>query len=221
MCRLLLTENRVFSGWINQQCWCEAQSHHIAHYWLCFTKPAQQPQARRHCSCHLQITNRSSWREPLHRSQVPKGSGQSQHQTLKWFETVSKGGAEFASEPNIDRTSIFNGMEKKKKERKRGERGRNSSTASSPIIALKGQDFVGGMGKSSELHVQRTAGYFPLPWPAKESSFKTHLPVNILAWLWVISPVWTKPSRAWRCTCTNLRPTQSLLTSLSALPPLS
>ncbi len=55
---------------------------------------------------------------------------------------------------------------KKKKERKKEkdkERGRNSSVASSSIISLKGQDFVGGIGKSSELHVQRTAGYFPLP----------------------------------------------------------
>lgn len=123
---------------------------------------------------------------------------------------MSKGGAEFASEPNIDRASIFNGMEKKR-ERKRWERGRNSSMASSSIISLKGQDFVGGIGKSSELQMHRTAGYFPLPWPAKESSFKTHLPVNILAWLWVISPVWTRPSRAWRCTCTN--PKTDLVTS--------
>lgn len=82
---------------------------------------------------------------------------------------------------------------------------------SSSIISLKGQDFVGGIGKSSELQMHWTAGYFPLPWPAKESSFKTHLPVNILAWLWVISPVWTRPSRAWRCTCTN--PKTALVTS--------
>lgn len=193
----------------------ELQSHHIAHYCPRFTKPPQQPQAR-HCSCHLQITNHSSWREPLHRSQVPKGSGQSQHQTLKWFETVSKGGAEIASELNIDRAPIFNGMEKKKK--KRWERGRNSSVASSSIISLKGQDFVGGIGKSSELQMHRTAGYFPLPWPAKESSFKTHLPVNILAWLWVISPVWTRPSRAWRCTCTNLK-TNLVTSDFPASPP--
>lgn len=118
---------------------------------------------------------------------------------------MSKGGAEFASEPNIDRDSIFNGMEKRKREKKkkRWERRRNSSMASSSIISLKGQDFVGGIGKSSELQMHWTAGYFPLPWPAKESSFKTHLPVNILAWLWVISPVWMRPSRAWRCTCTT------------------
>lgn len=102
-------------------------------------------------------------------------------------------------------------MEWEKKERKRWERGRNSSMASSSIISLKGQDFVGGIGKSSELQMHRTAGYFPLPWPAKESSFKTHLPVNILAWLWVISPVWTRPNRAWRCTCTN--PKTDLVTS--------
>lgn len=88
---------------------------------------------------------------------------------------------------------------------------RNSSMASSSIIPLKGQDFVGGIGKSSELQMHRTAGYFPLPWPAKESSFKTHLPVNILAWLWVISPVSTRPSGAWRCTCTN--PETDLVTS--------
>lgn len=48
-----------------------------------------------------------------------RGSGRSQHQTLKWFETVSKGGAEFASEPNIDRASIFNGTEKKKRKKMR------------------------------------------------------------------------------------------------------
>lgn len=83
--------------------------------------------------------------------------------------------------------------------------------ASSSIIPLKGQDFVGGIGKSSELQMHRTAGYFPLPWPAKESSFKTHLPVNILAWLWVISPVSTRPIRAWRRTCTN--PKTDLATS--------
>lgn len=92
---------------------------------------------------------------------------------------------------------------------RKGER--NSSMASSSIIPLKGQDFVGGIGKSSELQMHRTAGYFPLPWPAKESSFKTHLPVNILAWLWVISPVSTRPSRAWSCTCTN--PETDLVTS--------
>lgn len=188
----------------------QAPSHHIAHYRLRFAKPPPLPQAK-HCSCHLQITNRSSWREPLHRSQVPKGSGRGQHQTLKWFETVSKGGAEFASEPDIDRASIFNGMEKKKGRKKDEKGGRSSSVASSSVIPLKGQDFVGGFGKSSELQMHRTAGYFPLPWPAKESSFKTHLPVNILAWLWVIPPVSTRPIRAWRCTCTN--PETDLVTS--------
>lgn len=89
---------------------------------------------------------------------------------------------------------------RKKKEKKPHK---NDSLASSSIISLKGQDFVDGIGKSRELQMQRTAGYFPLPWPAKESCFKTHLPVNILAWLWVIAPVWTRPSRAWRCTCTE------------------
>lgn len=130
-----------------------------------------------------------------------RGSGQSQHQTLKWFETVSKGGAEFASEPNIGRASIFNGMEKKEKKSRKG--GETVAWPAHPSFFLKVRIFVGGIGKSSELQMQRTAGYFPLPWPAKESSFKAHLPVNILAWLWVISPVSSRPSRAWRCTCAN------------------
>lgn len=106
---------------------------------------------------------------------------------------------------------VWNKIEIYKKKNKGWERERNSNIASSSIISLKGQDFVGGIGKSSELQMHRTAGYFPLPWPAKESSFKTHLPVNILAWLWVISPVWMRTSRAWRCTCKN--PKTDLVTS--------
>lgn len=74
------------------------------------------------------------------------------------------------------------GGKNRKKGRKKDEKvEKPSSVANSSIIPLKGQDFVGGTGKSSELQMQRTAGYFPLPWPAKERCFKTHLPVNILA----------------------------------------
>lgn len=124
---------------------------------------------------------------------------------------MNNAGAEFALEPDIGRASIFNGMEKNKKG------GRNCCMVSSSIILLKGQEFVGGIGKSSKLQMHWTAGYFPLPWPAKESSFKTHLPVNILAWLRVISHVSARPSEAWRRTCTD--PETDLVTSDFAYTP--
>lgn len=56
--------------------------------------------------------------------------------------------------------------------------------------------FVGGIwGERRRLQMWRTAGCFPLPRPLKRAPVKTHLPVNILARLWVISPVCSPASQ--------------------------
>lgn len=56
--------------------------------------------------------------------------------------------------------------------------------------------FVGGIWEEQRrLQMWQTAGYFPLPRPLKRAPVKTHLPVNILARLWVISPVCSPASQ--------------------------
>lgn len=81
---------------------------------------------------------------------VPKGSGQSQHQT---FQVIWNSGqkeesgerGEFASEPRRRQSSNlqWNGKKKEKKEMKKDEKGggRSGSMASSSVIPPKGQDF--------------------------------------------------------------------------------
>lgn len=180
---------------------------------------APQPRAR-HRSCHLQITK--SWlltRTAAQKPECQRAPAEASIRLFKWFETVGKRrrvGGGFASEPQRRQSSNlqWNGKKRKERNEKRWERGwkkrehgqliRHSSERSG-FLSVE-------LGRAAKLQMHRTAGYFPLPWPAKESSFKTHLPVNILAWLWVISPVCSRASRAWRCTCTQ-NPKMDLVTS--------
>lgn len=199
----------------------EARSRHITHYQLRFYNMQLHSHERgtAHVICKSQ--NRGSWREPLHRSLSAKGlrpkpASDFSSDLKQWAKGGEWGGREFASEPQRRQSSNlqWNGKKRKERNEKRWERGwkkrehgqliRHSSERSG-FLSVE-------LGRAAKLQMHWTAGYFPLPWPAKESSFKTHLPVNILAWLWVISPVCSRASRAWRCTCTQ-NPKMDLVTS--------
>lgn len=121
------------------------QSHHITHYSRWFAKAPQQPPATP-CSCHLWITNCSFWREPLHRSQEPRGFRPKPAPDLKVMRNGVQGGAEFAFEPNTERASM---VWKKEREggciRDRGSIRRKKNTKAwpaSPSFLFKRSGFL-------------------------------------------------------------------------------